>query len=350
MKKNKKAMVKYKNNIDTLLPQICKGLSKDPLSSILPAVKKIVVLGDIHGDWESLMDVLELSKVIKRTNPNIWIGGETVIVQVGDQIDNNRDVGNIDSNQDEAYDIKILKYMTELHNIASKDGGAVYSLLGNHEIMNVMGDFRYVSKKNMDIFENHKKSDGKIIKNAKTARKWAFSNGNDLANFLGCTRYGILMIGSNIFVHGGLIPDLFESYTMDDINNIIRLWLFGETVDEKDVLKVIKSAEYSPLWNRLLGQLPPGEKMNSEYCKKIVEPILNVTEAGKIIIGHTIQHFQNNDGINSTCGNTVVRTDIGMGNGFNNYDLKFKENGQKSDNRKPQVVEILNDVHLKILK
>ena len=31
--------------------------------------------------------------------------------------------------------------MTKLHKKASKDGGAVYSLLGNHELLNSLGNF-----------------------------------------------------------------------------------------------------------------------------------------------------------------------------------------------------------------
>ena len=71
-----------------------------------------------------------------------WSGGNTIVVQLGDQIDNLRN----NPDYDEPSDIKILKFMTDLHNQAQKEKkGAVYSLLGNHEIMNTK-DLRYVSK------------------------------------------------------------------------------------------------------------------------------------------------------------------------------------------------------------
>jgi uncharacterized protein Yka (UPF0111/DUF47 family) len=81
--------------------------------------------------------------------------------------------------EDEASDLKILKFMTDLHKIALIDGGGVYSILGNHEIMNVRGlehDLDYVSyeglkqfmPKNTDIIDvNNIKSIYYILYNGK---------------------------------------------------------------------------------------------------------------------------------------------------------------------------------------
>ena len=55
---------------------------------------------------------------------------------------------------DEANDVKIIKFFTNLNKKAIKSGGAVYSLLGNHEIMNLENYYMYAID---DV------KDGKII-------------------------------------------------------------------------------------------------------------------------------------------------------------------------------------------
>ena len=60
------------------------------------------------------------------------------------------------------FDLRILNYFTKLHEEAQKVGGAVYSIIGNHELMNVNGDMRYVSHEGIKGFDNYKKEDGNL--------------------------------------------------------------------------------------------------------------------------------------------------------------------------------------------
>lgn len=120
-----------------------------PVSDI-PAVPRIIVLGDIHGDWLALKSSLKLAGVTNHYNE--WIGGQTHVVQVGDMVDRSSRIGQsqthagngIESN-DEKSEKKILHHLLNLKAQARKAGGDVHMLLGNHELMNVAGDFRYVS-------------------------------------------------------------------------------------------------------------------------------------------------------------------------------------------------------------
>ena len=143
-----------------------------PLESYFefPQNGKVVAIGDLHGDLQVTIKYLKLAGVIPMsTNHNMteqkdldkieWIGGNTHVVQVGDQIDrcepNNwyRDVCADDSTyKDEGSDLKIMNLMDNLNDLAEKDGGKVISILGNHEIMNCVGDFRYVSPKEFEEF------------------------------------------------------------------------------------------------------------------------------------------------------------------------------------------------------
>ena len=53
---------------------------------ILPPVEKIFVIGDIHGDINALLNIL-VNKIKVLNEKYEWIGGKTVIVQLGDQVD-----------------------------------------------------------------------------------------------------------------------------------------------------------------------------------------------------------------------------------------------------------------------
>jgi hypothetical protein len=230
----------------------------------LPPVDRIIVIGDIHGDWEMMIDSLCVANLIEENNNNWnWIGGNTVVVQVGDQIDRCRRDGiyscdhPLATQLDEGSDWKILQFFTKLHIQAMKVGGAVYSLLGNHELMNVDGNFNYVSIKGFDEFKNFKKpfgndkniihdhlknsitgidSDRSIISGGREARRWAFKKGNPISEFLACTRQAVLIIGNNLFVHAGIIPEIARKYKVKDINKIMNLYLLNKLTSQ-DIIK-----------------------------------------------------------------------------------------------------------------
>ena len=60
------------------------------MPSTLPPTNRILVLGDIHGDFNMLIKLLRKGNVINKSNK--WIGKDTVVVQVGDQIDSCRPI------------------------------------------------------------------------------------------------------------------------------------------------------------------------------------------------------------------------------------------------------------------
>ena len=53
----------------------CKTYKKLP--SIIPAKRRIIVIGDIHGDWDTLLNFLVRASVINKNQPDVWIGGDT---------------------------------------------------------------------------------------------------------------------------------------------------------------------------------------------------------------------------------------------------------------------------------
>jgi len=96
-------------------------------------VKRIVALGDIHGDYKQYMTVLKDAGIVdKRGN---WHAGKTHFVQMGDVPDRGPDT------------LKTIQHLQKLTKQAKRKGGFVHPLIGNHEAMNIIGDLRYVHPK-----------------------------------------------------------------------------------------------------------------------------------------------------------------------------------------------------------
>jgi len=391
----------------------CEGFEYIP--STLEPTSRTIAIGDIHGDIEVAVKVLEIGKCIKKVETNtinsvilknkydiverfIWIGGDTIVVQVGDQVDRCRPVGDHicvlpnSTIDDEASDVKILKFYTDIDRISRKSGGRVISLLGNHELMNVSGKMQYVSFMGLLEFatsvdlskvNTENKTDYmKYVDNGLQNRRNAFSNKlntninrkEPLNEFLGCTRTSAIIIGKILFVHGGMIEKMASSYHLDDLNKIVRKWLLGKLTDEvanRELLKTnlekkqndndVKfnfkerlnlllnsgSKGISIFWNRIMGQIPGDiivndlsenskEKIKNK-CDKLLEPVFSSFGDDKlkvVVVGHTPQMLSGYKfGINSACDKRIWRTDIGASKAFD----VFRENSKQ----RIEVLEII---------
>ena len=102
-----------------------------PPPTFAPAAPRIVAIGDLHGDVAGTRKALVLVGAID--DKDSWIGGDLVVVQVGDQLDRGDD------------EKAILLLLNSVADQAHKAGGALYALNGNHETMNVALQFNYVS-------------------------------------------------------------------------------------------------------------------------------------------------------------------------------------------------------------
>lgn len=318
----------------------CEGYNFSP--TVIPPVRRIVAIGDIHGDYLSAIGSLKLAQVI---NDDLeWIGGDTVVVQIGDQVDRCRPINSGDcylqytTLNDEASDIKILNLFTDLDNKARQYGGMVISLLGNHEIMNSQGRLDYVSYLGLEEFNDYRENGIKFTDGA-SARAYAFGPGHKYGKFLGCTRMTAVIIGTNLFVHAGILPQLMKKYNiksnndLEGINKIIMGWLIG-IVDFKSVDQILNSAHISPFWPRVFGNVPKNVPFDSEICNTILADTFEIFHINNMIIGHTPQI---DGGINFTCGNKIARIDTGSSKAFMNTSNNV------------QILEILNDNEMKII-
>jgi len=350
-------------NFDEIWKEKCKKYDIDNKISIFPPVKRIIVIGDIHGDYEMMRKSLKIANLID--DYDNWTGEDTYVVQVGDQIDRCRPNGykceDYIDKDDKDEDLKILYYFTNLHKKALRKNGAVISLLGNHELMNIDGNLEYVSRAGLGgNFNSSFKS--------KEDRKKQFSRGNEISNFLACTRYVAVIIGSNLFAHAGIVAKIADEYDLKSINQIMTLFLldkfdsnkyvYDELHKKKHMLSnentnnIFYDSKYSPLWNRIYGHMGyfyenngfSDKYKNENEIKKICAHNLGIVkkvyQVDKIYVGHTPML---KNGIQSVCEGKVWLTDYGSSNAFdifrNSRPLK-----------QAQVLEILNDKDINILK
>ena len=202
--------------------------------------------------------------------------------------------------------------------------------------MNVNGDMRYVSPANFNEFKDYKKHDGTIIPAGIEARKYMFAPGNPIADFLGCTRQLSLIIGSNLFVHAGILPEIAKKYEIQEMNQIISLYLWDKLKNSLQYDDLLKASDYSPLWNRQFGSV----NIPTETCNLYMNTLKTRYKVGKIFIGHTPQL---KSGISSTCQERIWLADYGASAAFNTFDNNFIFNNKRSKLREAQVLEILND-------
>jgi hypothetical protein len=205
------------------------------------AAHSTVAIGDVHGDFNDFCAILQHVGLID--DQRHWTGGKATLVQLGDLIDRGPKAR------------QVLDLMMSLEEQAPKAGGRVVALLGNHEVMNLIGDLRYVTAENYASFADSdsekrqkaayqeyvawRKSHQQLLAEVynpvlpETEAEWmmkhppgflehreAFSPKGNYGKWLRL-RSALAKIGGVIFLHGGISPSLIP-LKLDDINARIR--------------------------------------------------------------------------------------------------------------------------------
>ena len=213
-----------------------------------PPVKRLVGIGDLRGDLRVTLLALRLAKVIPDdifpyNVQNIrWTGGDTYIVQLGDQIDRCRpddwekncikDFSDVV--EDEGNNMMIIQIFQKLDAQARQVGGRVLGMIGNHELMNIDRDFRYVSPKEFLEFVPANERSIKYTDDGYPYgyyhRLKVFERGGNIAKHYAIQKKSITIVGSTLFVHGGLSHALLAKYSIHEINSIVTKWLLKASV------------------------------------------------------------------------------------------------------------------------
>ncbi len=252
-----------------------------PESDNYSGVSKIIAIGDIHGTFDSFINLLLEFEIIDSDLDWNWGDGHLVIT--GDIFDRGPGVN------------ETLWFVHQLEIEARQDGGWVHFLLGNHEIMVLRGDDRYVNEKYTRV----------VARKLKIKVADLYGPETELGRWLR-TKNVIEKINDIIFVHAGISPELIQhNYTIRMVNDRIR-----HSIDARDYTIQLEEellflyGYKGPFWYR--GYIRDWQEIPMANRDQVIS-ILDFYDASTIVVGHTTQ-----DQITSFYSGLVYAIDTGL--------------------------------------
>jgi hypothetical protein len=148
-------------------------------------VDSVFVIGDTHGEFDRVITLLRNAGVIDGNDR--WSAGRGHLVLVGDIFDRGADV------------TRLLWFLYGLEQQALAARGRVHVVLGNHEIMVMLNDLRYVAPKEMLISHLHGIGYDRLFDPRHSV----------LGRWL-ATKPAMLRINDVLYAHGGVTPAYTE--------------------------------------------------------------------------------------------------------------------------------------------
>ena len=293
--------------------------SKAPPVCNMETTECIVAVGDVHGAYDQFVGILRAAGLIDQQNR--WSGGRTVFVQTGD-------VPHRGDGTRKAFDL-----LRQLERDAPKAGGRVHALLGNHEVMSMIGDWRYVSAGEYAAFtsvasaglrerafeaaaeveaeraqRNRTRYDEssfraqfeKQVPLGAVEMRQAFEPNGEYGRWLR-THDTVIRINGILFVHGGIDPAA-AAMGCETINSTVRKEIAGGRPSSAAAAKMFASSDNGPLWYRGVSQEP-----EAAYAPSVTTA-LDRMGARAMVVGHTVALGR----MATRFGGRVVMIDTGM--------------------------------------
>jgi Calcineurin-like phosphoesterase len=297
-----------------------------PAFAALP--QRIVAVADLHGDYQAWIQIARAARLIGANGR--WTGGKTILVQLGDVTDREPD------------SLKIIRSLQQLQREAPRSGGKVIVVLGNHEAMNLLGDFRYTTPGEYAAFVDRQSiaARGRVydlnraaIEASYRARDPKMTDAAIRQAWLNVTPLGwvehklawrpsgelgqwaahnpaVVRIGDTLFVHGGLSAE-YAKLPIEEINRRVAAAMAAADDSPKSIL----TDPLGPLWYRgLVGRDPDAEAARAATPRPgpgfsdELSTVLGNYGAKRLVIGHTPIL----SGIAITNGGRLIRIDTGI--------------------------------------
>lgn len=279
-----------------LPPCTCSLFLLTLLSDLIHGNARVVSVPDLHGDDERATTILAAAGLID-PKTQAWIGGNATLVQTGDIVDRG-DHGK-----------RIYELFFRLASEAPTSGGRVINLLGNHEVMNLDGDFRYVSKSDVNEF------------GGAGARAAAWATGGWLREKVQSFQAAVVA-GNVLFVHAGLLPRFLGKQGLQGLNEDMSAAIssLGRAPRSSGVAALL--GDDGPVWTRHFAL-----DAEASVCKDARDVLWRVG-AVRMVMGHTIQESSNGFRVRTICGGQVVLADTAISRAYGGEMSFIEHDGQ----------------------
>lgn len=240
---------------------------------------KFFMTADIEGNIEALVFMLIQAEVMDE-NYN-WTYGTGHLYYLGDIFDRGE------------YVAESLWLLYHLENQARIAGGDVHLILGNHDLMNMYGDFRYMNARYFETQTLRNKTFKEMYSKDTVLGKWLRTK-------------NILEIAGEevLFVHAGFNPDFITGLKdkvidLKEVNEIGREHA-DKKYDKGDYKYYLPSRLY---WAR---NIPQGK-----FSQAQLDDALTTIGAEKVVLGHTVFTKPT-----SICADKVLMVDVDHNKNF----------------------------------
>ncbi len=220
-------------------------------------ISKQFIVSDIEGNFKAFRKLLQAGNVIDEHFN--WTFGEGHLVLTGDFVDRG----------DQQTEVLWLIY--SLEEKAKAAGGHVHYILGNHEIMNLNGDLRYLNNKYSEnatmLFE-----DFNIL----------YGENYEIGRWLR-TKSVIEQVGDVLFCHGGISAAVNKmDVSVSKINKLVRPHYAESNLENLSLEADILYSDHGPFWYR-------GYYLGTKRATiNQVDSTLSLYKVRHIVTGHTV--------------------------------------------------------------
>jgi hypothetical protein len=243
---------RFPDEADSFYVNLKEELIIEESSFTLP--QKFLATSDIEGNLEAFIMLLSDADVINEDYE--WIFGDGHLFFVGDMFDRGENV------------TECLWLLYKLEAEAEAQGGKIHFVIGNHDMMNLIFDFRYVGSK--------------YILNAQLMGETlesVYADDTELGRWLR-TKNIIEKVSPLIFVHGGISPAVAALNLSFDMMNYWGRYRMDDECTTYEGQTINGGSDTGLYWYRGMAE--------EDLTQHEVGGILNTFDAGKVIIGHTV--------------------------------------------------------------